>query len=271
MFTRLRQTIVVALLGGLVCASLAQAQVTMTQTTVSVAVAQNATSVTVASATGISAGHLLLIDREALRVVAVSGTTLNVSRGQEGTAAGAHAVGAVVYAGIPSAFARGEVAGACTSTAEPFLPKVVLPTGNVYQCSAGNWEEIGSRVGTIQVACRTLLVADQIDQSCWTADRNYVLVRLTEVHTTAESGGTLTLIPTRQQSTEAAASGDALLAAAIDMVGAGATAQTVKTPALSATAANLLISTGERLGLDFTDDSAGELAGVTVTFTLVPR
>jgi hypothetical protein len=152
---------------------------------------------------------------------------------------------------------------------EGYLPRVNVTNGNIWDCNSAVEKWVNLRDLTV-VTCRTLLVADQIDQSCFTANRPYLVYRINEVHTTAESAGTLTLIPRRQQGTEAPASGDSLVASAIDMVGAGAVAQTVKTPALSATEANLILFTGDRLGLDFTDDVAGELAGVTVTFYLYP-
>jgi hypothetical protein len=40
---------------------------------------------------------------------------------------------------------------------------------------------------------------------------------------------------------------------------------------LTATQSLLILAAGDRLGIDFTDDVAGELAGTLVTFTLVPR
>ena len=60
------------------------------------------------------------------------------------------------------------------------------------------------------------------------------------------------------------------LATAINAVTSGTAAQTVATATLTSTEANLIVNTGDRLGLDYTDDTAGELAGVTVTFFLYP-
>jgi hypothetical protein len=254
-------------------ASPAFAQTSVSSTTLSAAVPNgNQLFVIVASATGIEVNDLLFVDREAMRVESISGTRINVLRGQEGTAGRNHGANAIVYHGPSAQFARDEVSSgaACTASAQPYSPTIVLPSGNIYSCVGSQWLRIGGDVGAVYVTCRTLLAADSIDQSCFIADRDYVIVKITEVHTTAESAGTLTLIPRRQQGTEAAASGDAL-ATAIDMVGAGAVAQTVKTATLTTTVADLLLDAGDRLGLDFTDDVAGELAGVTVTFTLIPR
>jgi hypothetical protein len=250
----------------------ASAQTTVTQTTLSAAVNASIQTLNVASGTGFDVGDVVVIDREAMRVTSVSGTTIGVRRGTDGTAPGAHGTLAEVYVGAPDNFYQTEVApgATCTSTNERYLPRVVLPTGNVYNCVGSLWQRIGGDVGAVYVTCRALLVADQIDQSCFIADRDYIVANITEVHTTAESGGTLGLLVTRQQGTEAPASGDALVSS-IDMVGAGAVAQTVKTATLTTTAADRILDAGDRIGLDFTGDTAGELAGVLVTITLVPR
>lgn len=248
-------------------------QTTTTSTTLSAAVTSTSqTSVVVAAATNVDAGGILYVDREAMQVVSVSSTTVRVIRGVEGTRPNRHVTGAQVWVAAKlqksSVFVSTYRSGACTAASEAYLPQIDLLGGGIYDCpsAVGQWVNLRNQ---IVVTCRALLIADMIDQSCFTADRPYLLVKITEVHTTAESAGTLTLIPKRQQSTEAPASGDALVATAIDMVGAGAVAQTVKTPTLTATATFLKLETGDRLGLDFTDDTAGELAGVVVTFYLI--
>lgn len=283
--TRFRPALAaLALLGLAALASVAPrleqvlfAQATLQTTTLSAAVTASGTgtsTITVASATGFAAGRTVVIDREAMLVLPsyVSGTTIPVQRGVAGTAAAAHATTTTVYVGPANYFTQNpqEPVGPCTATSEVALPRVVLPSGRVYNCVASTWMEIGTRTNAIYVTCRALLIADMIDQSCFTADRRYFIANITEVHTTAESAGTLTLIPRKQTTTQAPASG-AALATAIDMVGAGAVAQTVKTAALTATTTALYLDTGNRLGLDFTDDVAGELAGVVVTFTLIPQ
>lgn len=266
------RTFAAALIALLTLTASVSAQTATTATTLSSAIADSATTtVIVASATNVDTGGVLYVDREAFDVLSVNSTTVRVRRGAFGTVAAAHAVNSVVYVaakaqktGVFTAFRS----GACSAAAQAFLPQIDVSTGAIYDCpsAVGQWVNLRNQV---VVTCRALLIADQIDQSCFTADRAYLLVKITEVHTTAEAGGTLTLIPRRQVGTQAPASGDALTAAAIDMVGAGAVAQTVKTPALTATPTLLKLSTGDRLGLDFTDDVAGELAGVVVTFYLV--
>jgi hypothetical protein len=262
------------LIGALVAVFLASApvsaQTALNETTLSAAATASQNFVVVASATGVSAGVGIYVDREFMIVASnyVSGTRVPVVRGLGGVNS-SHAASVPVWIGPAIAFGSTDRAGSCVAAEQPYLPVINVSSGGMYTCSSTveKWVDLRDLV---VVACRALLVADQIDQSCFTADRPYLLYKVTEVHTTAESAGTLTLIPKRQQSTEAAASGDTLVATAIDMVGAGAVAQTVKTPALTATEALLILQTGDRLGLDYTDDVAGELAGVVVTFYLIP-
>jgi hypothetical protein len=70
----------------------------LTTTTLSSAVAVNDTSIVVASATGFAAGNLIRIDEEMLQVAKnyVTGTTIPVLRGQDGSATVAHKASANV-------------------------------------------------------------------------------------------------------------------------------------------------------------------------------
>lgn len=111
-----------------------------------------------------------------------------------------------------------------------------------------------------------LLVADQVDMQAFIAHRAMKLVAAYEIHKTAESGGTLHIQLTRCQGTEAAASGDVLLSnnssAGFDGTG---TAQTLQTGTIITTNAVNEFAAGNRLGIDYTGDTAGELVGVTIT------
>lgn len=118
------------------------AQATITATTLSAAVAQGDQSVTVASATGFAANNLLVVDGEAMSVRSVSGTTINVSRGVQGTAAGPHGSGGIVLTGTPAQFSTADPVGPCTATSEVALPRVVIGAEgsrpravSVYQCT----------------------------------------------------------------------------------------------------------------------------------------
>lgn len=76
-------------------------------TTLSAACAQGDKEIQVASATSVAAGRLVLVDQEVMQVVSsyVSGLTVGVIRGQDGTAQVAHASGASVTHGLGSDFA----------------------------------------------------------------------------------------------------------------------------------------------------------------------
>jgi len=79
----------------------------LVHTTVSAAVTAADTSITVASATGFSAGYLVRVGDEMMRVTSayVSGTIIPVVRGQEGTLVVAHAVTTGVVCGTASDWA----------------------------------------------------------------------------------------------------------------------------------------------------------------------
>lgn len=263
----IRSLAAVLLMGLLAVPALAQTS--LNETTLSAAVTSSAQTIVLSSATGVADGYGIYIDREYMTVSAswTSGTTVPVIRRGQATS---HAAGVPVFIGPAHAFVTADPAGSCVAASQPYLPVINVLNGNIWDCSSTVEKWVNLRDITV-VTCRTgPLATGSVDQSCFTANRPYLVYKITEVHTTAESAGTVTLIPRRQQSTEAPASGDSLVASAIDMVGAGAVAQTVKTPALTATESLLMLATGDRLGLDFTDDTPGELAGVVVTFYLYP-
>lgn len=85
----------------------------ITATTTSAAVGASDTTVSVASATGITAPNFqtaagityLRLDNEVMLVVGVVGTVVSVLRAQDGTVATTHVSGALVQIGLPSDFA----------------------------------------------------------------------------------------------------------------------------------------------------------------------
>jgi hypothetical protein len=82
-----------------------RAQPTFTVTTLSAALTSSALTLTVASATGITANTTVLkIDNEILGVSSVSGTTIGVRRGQQGTRAQNHGNTRAVYIAPPQNF-----------------------------------------------------------------------------------------------------------------------------------------------------------------------
>lgn len=78
----------------------------LTTTTLSSAVTSTATSIVVTSATGFAAGNLILVDLEWMQVAKsyVSGTTIPVLRGQDGSVQVAHVASANVTTGLTTDF-----------------------------------------------------------------------------------------------------------------------------------------------------------------------
>jgi hypothetical protein len=258
-----------ALILSLALPATLSAQTALSETTLSAAVSVSATTVQVASATGAVAGGGLYVDREYMRIASnyVSGTTIPVLRVGKAVP---HAASVPVYIAPAAAFITEDRDGSCVASAERYLPQVNVRNGAIWDCNSAVEKWVNVR-DLVVVTCKAgPLAADSIDQSCFTANRPYLVYRINYVAKTAEAAGTLTVVPRRQQGTEAPASGDSLVATAINAVTSGTAAETVATPALTTTEANLILATGDRLGLDFTDDVAGELAGVIVTFYLYP-
>ena len=255
------------------------AQTTGTTTTLAAAVTaagqagdtSSAQQINVASATGIVVGDLVAVLRggrvaEFMRVQVINGTYLTVARGIDSRVV-AHLNGATIYVDPEANYYRGaDPTGACTRASEVYLPHINRTTGVVSECStAGVWYRFHER---ILVSCATgILATGSVDQTCWSARDNYVITAISYVSQVVETAGTLTVIPRRQQGTEAPASGDSLATA---ISGVSTVAQTVTAFTLTTTGADLLLDAGDRLGIDFTDDVAGELLGVVITFTLAP-
>ncbi len=125
----------------------AWAQAAMNQTTINAAATATAGTVSVASATSIVAGHEMFIEREAMLVQSVSGTTISVQRGYDGTNAASHPQGALAYTGTPSRFSRTNYAGSCTSTSQVVLPIVNTATGQLFDCVNSLWASFTTTPG----------------------------------------------------------------------------------------------------------------------------
>lgn len=125
----------------LACSTALAQQNTLTQTTLSGAMTDSTTSLRVASATNVTAAAggttntLLYIDREALSVTTVNGTTVNVVRGASGTRASSHSSGAIVLVGRPVWFGETEQNGSCTPANVVATPYVNVLSGNQWICS----------------------------------------------------------------------------------------------------------------------------------------
>lgn len=248
------------------------AQTSLTTTTLSSAVTDSTTVWAVASATGIDAGDYLFVDREAARVLAVNGTNITVQRGFAGTVGRAHGASQTVYVGAPDNFYQSEVAGACTAANELYTPRIVLPTGNIYQCTGSTagayWQEIGPSMGTTTaVFSQGGTAADALDTIFFIADRTYVVTKIQAVWGVAESTGSMDIMVEKLTGTTACASGTDLQTAAIAGTG---TANTVNSATLSATASALLVAAGDRLCVDLSA-TPNEVVNMVVTVQLSPR
>jgi hypothetical protein len=264
------RTFLLSALLALCAAAPGLAQTTVSSTTLSNAVDAAQTRFVVASATDLSAGYTLFVDREAMKVNSVSGTTVTVRRGADGTAARAHAASAIVYHGPTTEFYASEVVpgSTCTATAEAYLPRIVLPTGNVYQCTNSQWYAIGSEIGSIQASfVQGGTAADALDTIFFIADRDYVVTAVSAIWGTAETTGSMDIMVEKLTGTTACASGTDLLSAAIAGTG---TANTVNAGALVTTASAHLLAAGNRLCVDLSA-TPNEVVNMVVTVTLVPR
>lgn len=248
----------------------ASAQTALNETTISTAVTATQNYVVLASAAGVVAGGGLYVDREFMRVASsytsAMSTRVPVVRGSRSVS---HAASVPVYVGAAAAFVTRDYDGSCVAASQEYSPRINTENGNIWECSSTVKKWVNLRA-LQTVVCQTgALATGSVDQSCYTANRGYVVYKITYVAKTAEAGGTVTLIPRKQTGTQAPASGTAL-ATAINCVAGTTPAETVVTATLSSTESNLILATGDRLGLDFTDDVPGELLGVVVTFYLYP-
>ena len=118
----------------------------------------------------------------------------------------------------------------------------------------------------IVAECNMLLNADVIDQVFFIAPEPMEVVEIHEIHSTkGTNGSAVTATVKRCQGTEAATAGDDLLGTTkIDLKGDD---NTLQSPALTSTAADLKLSAGDRLSVDVTG-TVTSCAGVVVQVLL---
>lgn len=142
--------LVVALL--LTIAPYVQAQTALDTTTLNGAIDATQRTFDLTSGAGVSVGDLLVIDREAMEVRAISSNTVTVNRGYRGAAV-PHVTLSLVYHGEKNRFYQSApVGGGCTRASELYLPRVVLSNqnggyiGDVWDCpvGAGVWTLLNS-------------------------------------------------------------------------------------------------------------------------------
>jgi hypothetical protein len=162
-------------------------QTALPSTTLSAAITSSTTTITVASASGINSypnNTELYIDREAVVVNSVSGTSLTVQRGASGTKAAAHVSGATVYVGANGGvyFANFGNFGACTASDFTYLPRPVVSitspiNGYLEDCFGGQ------KQFNMNLPLYTLTVAPQAQRSGTSPSAGNV------VSLTAQAGG----------------------------------------------------------------------------------
>ena len=160
----------------------------LVHTTNSAAIAAGDTSIVVASATGFSAGYLVRVGDEMMRVGGgyVSGTIIPVLRGQDGTQVVAHAVTSGVVCGIASDWAS--YAGAQTVTQYPLAGKTRRITtygaaGAITLPTAGT-DEVAVINGTSALAMTLAVPTKDLDGTIL-----YIIGDGKAAHTVTAAGG----------------------------------------------------------------------------------
>lgn len=153
--------LIMALLVGLSAVPLA-AQTTLNNTTLAAGATASQTTVSVASASTLAINQLIVVPNyppEAMLITAISGTTISVMRGSNGTQARAHVVNTRVFTGTANRFKQGPPsptittsnfgANTCRTTDFDFLPWVDIVSGIVWTCDkSGGAQIFGVLVGT---------------------------------------------------------------------------------------------------------------------------
>lgn len=117
------------------------AQTTLSNTTWASAVSQTTTTVSVTSAATMAVGDLIYSDHEAMVITAISGTTITVQRGMEGTSPAPHRNASIIFSGVPDRFYVNDPPfGDCSPRASiRFLPWINVRTGTLWTCDGANW------------------------------------------------------------------------------------------------------------------------------------
>ena len=165
-----RKPLILVTLLALLMAPFALGQATassqlLTATSLAAALNSSSTSLRVTSATGIAANTTVLwIDDgtggngEAVFVNSVSGTTIGVTRGYNGTKSNAHLSLSVVLSGTPNKFFSVDPSGSCTA-ASSITPYVNIMSGLQWICSSVSASWVPGYFNTTRVPGVTTAVA----------------------------------------------------------------------------------------------------------------
>jgi hypothetical protein len=138
------------------------AQTVLNPTTLSAAISTTYTrTFSVTSATGFTANTTMAyVDREAILITAVSGTTITGMRGANGTIATTHASGAYIFVSSINNFFTTTPSGSCTRTTEAVLPRINVRDGTISDCNNGEWVTGAPSQGTKTVASYKIYAPD---------------------------------------------------------------------------------------------------------------
>jgi hypothetical protein len=155
---RIFKSILLTILLALLVAAPGLGQTVITTTTLSAALNGTATTFGVASASGITVGDIMWIDKEAMDVRSISGTTIGVVRGVGGSRADNHASGALVYHEVPAGFIGNDLVGTCTAGSEfpNYTPLINARTGSMFSCVNSTWTLINPEPVTIVESVRSI-------------------------------------------------------------------------------------------------------------------
>ena len=144
---------------------------------------------------------------------------------------------------------------------------VTIPSGKTLAVASADKLTIGGGIvpQVIEVSFVGQTTEAATDRAFFIANRAYQVTAIRQVHSVA-AGGASTLQVTKDTGTTAPGAGSDLLSSAFDL---NATANTVQTGALTATAADLLLAAGDRLSIDFAN-TIQSTAGLVVTVSLKP-
>lgn len=163
---------------------------------------------------------------------------------------------------------------------ESYLPPVLedglqtnkaVVLGSTLSVSSADAATVGGVIvpQELEVSFHAQAATAMVDQSFFVATQAYQVTKVRFVHAVAEStAATLLVQVTKDTSTNAPGAGTDLLTNNTNTgFDCKATANTVQTGTLTATASSLQLAAGDRLSVDFTA-AATELVGVTITVTL---